>query len=299
MSAAAEHTHAVEAIIFDLDGTLIDYEGASHTALARPLERRGRELPWSLHARIIGTKPEDWSRTIVEACAFGADELTPAQYAAEYFAEIDGLYEAIEAWPGTLPLLRRLRARGFPLAIATSSPRSSFDRKMVHHPEILRSMDAVVTGDEVERGKPAPDIFLEAARRLGSQASRCVVFEDSPLGLQASRTTSGAASSGVYRAGRAVAQRAPCAAAGRQGGGLPDRSAARQPHAEQHSALPGTPFARSMRARLCADAALHARQDLEPTWLLCDGIGQFDPECLGLMPGSAVMSPENSTGPPR
>jgi beta-phosphoglucomutase-like phosphatase (HAD superfamily) len=82
-----------------------------------------------------------------------------------------------------LDLLSRLKAKGFPLAIATSSPKQSFDEKMVHHPEILAAMDAVVTGDEVPNGKPAPDIFLEAARRIGCDPAACVVFEDSPLGI--------------------------------------------------------------------------------------------------------------------
>ena len=55
---------------------------------------------------------------------------------------------------------------------------------MAHHAEILALVDAVVTGDEVRRGKPAPDIFVEAARRLGCAPRRCVVFEDAPAGVQ-------------------------------------------------------------------------------------------------------------------
>ena len=173
---------AIEGIIFDLDGTLIDYEGASHVALEIPLKRRGRELPWELHAQIVGTKPEDWSRNILSALSL-LDEFTPEQYIAEYFEEVGRLYATVPAWPGTLELLKTLRDKGFPLAIATSSPRSSFEKKMVHHPEILACMAAVVTGDEVMCGKPAPDIFLEAARRLGCDPSRCIVFEDSPAGI--------------------------------------------------------------------------------------------------------------------
>lgn len=177
----AQEVVEIEGVIFDLDGTLIDYEGASHVALARPLERRGKDFSWDLHAQIVGTKPEDWSRKIVDAVAL---DLAPEEYAEEYFHEIHGLYASIPPWPGTLDLLSKLRARGFPLAIATSSPRSSFDVKMTHHPEILAAMTAVVTGGEVTNGKPAPDIFLEAARRIGCDPKKCVVFEDSPLGIQ-------------------------------------------------------------------------------------------------------------------
>jgi len=80
----------IEGIIFDLDGTLIDYEGASNAALAVPLIKRGKQFSWELHAQIVGTKPEDWSRKIVEAVGLG-EELTPEQYAAEYFEAIESM----------------------------------------------------------------------------------------------------------------------------------------------------------------------------------------------------------------
>lgn len=143
---------SVEGIIFDLDGTLIDYEGASHIALARPLERRGKQLSWDTHATIVGTKPEDWSRTIMAASGLSPEELTPEQYAAEYFEEVASLYEGIPAWEGCLNLLTALQDAGYPMAIATSSPRSSFDKKMQYHAPLLTKMGAVVTGDEVLRG---------------------------------------------------------------------------------------------------------------------------------------------------
>jgi pseudouridine-5'-monophosphatase len=182
----------VEGILFDLDGTLIDFEGASHVALSRPLEARGRSLSWDAHARIVGTKQEDWSRAILEAEGLAA-ELPAERYVAEYHEIVGGLYPKIPAWPGTAPLLDALRAAGFPMAIATSSPRPAFERKMVHHAPILAKMSAVVTGDEVACGKPAPDIFLEAARRLGCDPARCVVFEDSPAGIAAAHAAGCAA----------------------------------------------------------------------------------------------------------
>ena len=73
MAASSSEPIPIEGIIFDLDGTLIDYEGASHIALANPLERRGKALSWELHASIVGTKPEDWSSKILEAC--GIDQI--------------------------------------------------------------------------------------------------------------------------------------------------------------------------------------------------------------------------------
>ena len=181
----------VEGIIFDLDGTLIDYEGASHIAISAPLEKRGKCFDWDLHARIVGRKFEDWSKIVLDACEL-ADSFSWSDYIDEYSHEMHELYPTIKAWPGTLELLRALKARSFPMAIATSSPRVSFDEKMKYHPEILELMDAVVTGDEVENGKPAPDIFLEAANRIGCAPDRCIVFEDSPFGIE------GAQAAGCY-----------------------------------------------------------------------------------------------------
>ncbi|CAE8615836.1 unnamed protein product, partial [Polarella glacialis] len=178
--------------IFDLDGTLLEYEGKSHVALCEGLReaRLGEEaVSWELHASIIGTRPETWSREILAKLGVPPEVLSAEAYVDAYHHSMERLYSDITTMPGANELVARLQELRVPMAIATSSVKSSFDVKMTYHPQLLEPMAAVVTGDDpaVLRGKPAPDIFLEAARRLRAEPSRCVVFEDSPHGIAAAR----------------------------------------------------------------------------------------------------------------
>lgn len=184
------------AFLFDLDGTLLDFEGASHRALNTALRphsasfRDDEPVSWALQARVVGTPEENWTRVILHEVGL-ADHVSPRAFANSYHESVAEAYETTPLMPGALELVRGLRAR-FPstkLAIATSSVRRNFDRKMAFHSELLALFDAVVTGAEVPagRGKPAPDIFIEAARRLGADPRKCVVFEDAPSGVRAGK----------------------------------------------------------------------------------------------------------------
>lgn len=176
--------------IFDLDGTLIDFEGPSHIGLAKGLQGTGLDpsvLTWELHASIIGMPPQLWAQKLLEALDVSPEAFTAEQYVKDYNNVLAGLYSDILPTKGAMDLIRRYKALGVKMAIATSSQGHCFDAKMKYHQEILNAMDAVVVGDDpaVKRGKPAPDIFLEAARRLGVSPEECVVFEDSPHGIRA------------------------------------------------------------------------------------------------------------------
>ena len=171
--------------IFDLDGTLLDFEGASHVALNAPLLRfANKHVDWRLHASISGTPAATWSKEILNALQI--TEMTPSEYAHEWHEHIKKAFPTMPLLPGALELVKKCRAYfpGAKLAIATSSERINFDAKMSYHPELLQCFDIVVTGDEIPkgRGKPNPDIFLEAARRIQVDPKRCVVFEDAPSG---------------------------------------------------------------------------------------------------------------------
>jgi HAD superfamily hydrolase (TIGR01509 family) len=171
----------VTAVIFDCDGTLVDTEPLARAAWERALAAHGYAL----------------TDADIEACvglpyptvhAFFA-ERTPLPDAAAFWPEFaGGLYELIDTqlvpFADAVGAAAELRAAGVPGAVASSSPRERLDRTLATA-GLTGAFDATVAGDEVSRGKPAPDMFLEAARRLGLPPARCVVVEDSPAGVQA------------------------------------------------------------------------------------------------------------------
>jgi len=94
----------------------------------------------------------------------------------------------VQNWEKALPLLKQLRDKKIGLALVTSVPRADFEKRMAQLPMVLDAMDAVVTGNEVTNSsKPAPDLFVEAARRLDVQVDACIAFDDSPAGIEAAQ----------------------------------------------------------------------------------------------------------------
>mmetsp|Transcript_18812 Transcript_18812/g.28291 ORF Transcript_18812/g.28291 Transcript_18812/m.28291 type:complete len:238 (+) Transcript_18812:78-791(+) len=182
--------------IFDLDGTLLDFEGASHIGLARGLKGAGlpeEAMAWELHGSIIGMTSKAWSKKLLEALEVPPEKLSPEQYLEAYNEVMHDLHADLKLMPFAQELIDRLKANGVHMAIATSSNRTAFETKMSFHPKIVEAMDYVVCGDDeaVKEGKPAPDIFLEAARQLGADPAECAIFEDAPSGCKAGRAAGG------------------------------------------------------------------------------------------------------------
>lgn len=171
--------------IFDLDGTLLDFEGASLNAFRSVLAPYDRVFTKELHSAIIGTKDADWSVKVVHALGLEG-VVNPESLVRAWHAAIDEAIPTMALMPGAEQLVRQLHASKIPIAIATSSSSFVVPKKLSHHPVLMECVSLIVTGDdsELKAGKPAPDIFLLAAKRLGcTDNSACVVFEDSPFGL--------------------------------------------------------------------------------------------------------------------
>jgi HAD superfamily hydrolase (TIGR01509 family) len=172
----------IRALIFDMDGLLVDSEPLAARALEEFLRLHDRELRPELLGRTIG-------RRLPEAIALLAETYELATPVEELTRTYDQLRLAalrgnLRPMPGAAALLTFARQAGLRLALATSSLRTHADLSLAET-KLAGLFDAEATGDEVERGKPAPDIFLLAAARLGVEPADCVVLEDAPAGIAA------------------------------------------------------------------------------------------------------------------
>jgi pseudouridine-5'-monophosphatase len=175
---------AARHVIFDLDGVLLDTEPLYTRATAAVAARFGKTYDWSIKGQCIGRGTLEAARVIVDALAL---PLEPAELVRQRDLILVELLASAPAIPGAQTFTRALARRGVPMAIATSTESKLYATKAAPHREWMSIFDAVVCGDDarVARSKPAPDIFLAAAHDLRAVPADCVVFEDSPFGVQA------------------------------------------------------------------------------------------------------------------
>ncbi len=173
--------HPVTHVIFDLDGTLLDTEPLYQVATQEILDRFGVTLTLELRSRMVGRPTPIAAQVLVDATGI---PLTAAEFAEERDRALEALFQTVLPTRGALALTAHLRAHGVSQAIATSSLRHSMAAKHRSNPDWFDSFEAIVTAEDVPEGKPAPDIFLEAARRMGARPEDCLVFEDAPAGVQ-------------------------------------------------------------------------------------------------------------------
>ncbi len=171
------------AVIFDMDSVLLDSERLSTEAWTVACARFGYDLTEELNLRLIGRNIVDANGLLREALGDAVPVEEVRRHANTLILERVG-QGGIPLKPGVVPLLDFLAARTVPMAVATSTPRADTVGHL-RHAGLLPRFQAIVCGDEVPRGKPAPDIFLAAAERLATQPAACVVLEDSFAGIRA------------------------------------------------------------------------------------------------------------------
>lgn len=183
----SRHTQgrSIAAVVFDMDGLLLDTERLSRQAWLAGGADLGVTLPLATLTSIIGRRRPEVETEFLAAMGrdFPVAELYE-RHAAHYHAQLRATPAEALRKPGVLPLLDWLDSVGLPYAIATSTLATGAAEKLTLA-ALRERVPIVVTGEQVARSKPAPDIFLEAARRLGVAPARCVAFEDSDLGLEA------------------------------------------------------------------------------------------------------------------
>jgi HAD superfamily hydrolase (TIGR01509 family) len=174
---------APRAVIFDIDGTIVDNMHLHAEAFAVFAERHGLPpLTTADRARLDGRRNSE-----IFPILFNRE--VPREEWQAYEREKEGLYRELSKgrllpMKGLHTLIARLAAERIPMALATSAPQPNVEHTLAEL-ALSGAFPIIVRGDEVGRGKPAPDVFLEAARRLGVDPADCLVFEDAPMGIEA------------------------------------------------------------------------------------------------------------------
>ena len=173
----------IEAVVFDLDGVLIQSEEVWDEVRERYTRERGGRYDDEIQRSMMGMSSTEWSRYLHETAGIPD---TPDEINAEVVRRMLAAYESeLPLLAGAQDAVRRL-ASEFPLAVASSSNRPLIDA-VLRKAEIEESFRATVSSEEVARGKPAPDVYLEAARRLGVAATACAAVEDSHGGIRSAK----------------------------------------------------------------------------------------------------------------
>lgn len=173
----------IKAVVFDMDGLLIDSESAYRDAMIHVArEKYGLDLPGAVFLRMVGLSAPAWQRVALEH--FGADFPIDTYNAAVWAHAHEKHADGVALKPGVLELLDYLEVNALPRAVATSSGHPAV-RHQLGGNKIYDRFHAIVAAGDYAKGKPAPDPFLTAAARMGVDPADCLALEDSHNGVRA------------------------------------------------------------------------------------------------------------------
>ena len=176
--------HSIQAVIFDLDGVLADSEPWWNEIDAKLLAEHGIVYRGEYHRDVLGVNYrlaiEFYKKTFRLSASTDEMMRRRGEIATEFFAK------RVDLFPSAKSVLEELHKMNLPLALATSSVSASA-RPFLDRHTLTSLFEVIVTGEEVDRGKPYPDIYLRAAEKLGLATTACLVIEDSLSGIAAAR----------------------------------------------------------------------------------------------------------------
>jgi HAD superfamily hydrolase (TIGR01509 family) len=173
----------IDSIVFDMDGVLIESEEVWDAIREAYVRERGGRYDAVVQRALMGMSSVEWSRYLHDVAGV-PDE--PGEINAEVVRRMLGAYrDHLPLIPGAVDAVERLHDR-FRLAVASSSNRPLIDA-VLEVAGLAQYFEATVSSEEVPRGKPAPDVYLEASRRLGVPPERCAAIEDSHGGIRSAK----------------------------------------------------------------------------------------------------------------
>lgn len=175
----------IRAVIFDMDGVLTDSEPLINAAAIAMFKEKGLVVQPDDFLPFVGTGEERYVAGVAEKYGFPLDP--PAAKRRTYEIYLDIVPSRLEAFPGVLELVNACRSAGLLVAVASSADEIKVRANLEKIGLPMKFWDAVITGEAVKNKKPAPDIFLTAAERLGVRPQECVVVEDAVNGVQAAK----------------------------------------------------------------------------------------------------------------
>lgn len=177
----------IHAILFDLDGLMVDSEPHSIASWQAVLARRGTAFDQPTLDRILGLRLSETAQMAIDLFHLSDRPDDLAREKIEY--QITHLDGNVTAMPGLIELLDEIDRRGLRKAIASSGLRR-YVTAVLQTTHLTDRFSVIVTGEDVINGKPAPDVFLKAAQILKTDPQHCLVLEDAPAGVQAAKAAS-------------------------------------------------------------------------------------------------------------
>ena len=179
------HSPPCRFVVFDLDGLLIDTEPTFEEAARRLLARRGKELDMAVMRAMMGAPAREVLPLFAERHQLAdAHDVLASEYRDDFFAALGD--QPVRLLPGALELLDLLKQQRVPHGMATSSTLAYVERVLTPH-RLLPRFQFVLTADDVQQGKPHPEIYEKAAARFGCRPEEMLVLEDSVNGLRSAK----------------------------------------------------------------------------------------------------------------